>query len=140
MFYYYPPSPLRGGWPEGPGGVRPRLATDATIRARDLRRSLTPQEARLWLALRALRSQGYHFRRQAPVNAFFADFVCFDRSLIVEVDGGQHGDGTQLDHDLMRDAILGRAGFRTLRFWNSDVNTNLEGVVETILHALGAIG
>ena len=116
--------------------MRLRLATDATIRARELRRALTPQEARLWLALRALRSQGYHFRRQSPVNAFFADLVCFGRRLIVELDGGQHGDGPQADHDAMRDAILGRAGFRTLRFWNSDVNTTFEGVRETILPAL----
>jgi very-short-patch-repair endonuclease len=115
------------------------MAMNPSIRARELRKTLTPQEARLWLALRALRAEGFHFRRQAPINGFFADFVCFGRRLVVELDGGQHGDDIQADHDLMRDKILARAGFRTLRFWNSDVNTNLDGVITTILHALGAI-
>jgi very-short-patch-repair endonuclease len=93
----------------------------------------------LWISLRDLRAQGFHFRRQAPFKGFYLDFVCFRERLAVEVDGGQHGDDVQADHDLLRDNILGRAGFRTLRFWNSDVNTNLDGVMETILHALGTM-
>jgi very-short-patch-repair endonuclease len=106
-----------------------------TMRARELRRSLTPQEARLWRELRGLRPKGFHFRRQAPVKGF----VCFQERLVIEVDGGQHGDDVQADHDVMRDNILRRAGFRSLRFWNSEVNTNLEGVMYSILYDLGAI-
>src|SRR6202021_544981 len=98
----------------------------STKRARELRKSLTPQEARLWLRLRALRADGFHFRRQAPLFGFYPDFVCFTHRLIAEVDGSQHGDGAQFAHDAIRDAMLRRAGFRTLRFWNSDVNANLE--------------
>ena len=105
-------------------------------RARELRKALTPQEARLWLQLRALRADGFHFRRQAPLLGFYLDFVCFKCRLIVEVDGSQHTEGLQAGHDAMRDAILRRAGFRTLRFWNSDVNANLDGVVETTQRAL----
>jgi very-short-patch-repair endonuclease len=97
---------------------------------------LTPQEARLWLQLRGLRADGFHFRRQAPLLGFYLDFVCFKHRLVIEVDGSQHADGFQLDHDAMRDAMLRRAGFRTLRFWNSDVTSNLDGVVETIHRAL----
>jgi hypothetical protein len=68
---------------------------------------------------------------------FYLDFVCFKCRLIVEVDGSQHADDArQIDHDAMRDAILARAGFRTLRFWNSDVSDNLDGVVQTIQLAL----
>jgi very-short-patch-repair endonuclease len=108
-----------------------------TKRARELRQSLTRQEARLWLQLRALRQEGFHFRRQAPLLGFFLDFVCFRHRLVVEVDGSQHGEETRADHDAMRDNILRRAGFRTLRFWNTDVDANLDGVVATIQQALG---
>ena len=118
------------GWDEiSPPGV--------TKRARELRKSLTRQEARLWLQLRALRREGFHFRRQAPLLGFYLDFVCFKHRLVVEIDGSQHGEVVQADHDAMRDAILRRAGFRTLRFWNSDIDANLDGVMVTIQQALG---
>jgi len=109
----------------------------STRRARELRKSLTPQEAQLWLQLRAMRADGFHFRRQAPLLGFYLDFVCFKHRLVIEIDGSQHAEDLQADHDVMRDAMLPRAGFRTLRFWNSDVDTNLDGVMETIQQALG---
>ncbi len=56
-------------------------------RARELRKQMTPQETRLWLRLRALRPQGLHFRRQSPLKGYFLDFVCFERRLVVEIDG-----------------------------------------------------
>jgi very-short-patch-repair endonuclease len=105
-------------------------------RARELRSSLTPQEARLWLQLRALRADGFHFRRKAALLGFYLDFVCFKHRLVVEVDGSQPAEGAQLDHDGTRDAMLRKAGFRVLRFLNSDVNSNFDGVVETIHRAL----
>jgi very-short-patch-repair endonuclease len=110
-----------------------------TKRARQLRKSLTPQEAKLWRELRLLKSQGYHFRRQAPFKGYYLDFVCFRSRLVVEVDGGQHGESEQAKHDEIRDAVLLSAGFETLRFWNSEVNTNLDGVVYSILCTLDAI-
>jgi len=117
------------GWDRTPGAT--------TKRARELRKTLTPQEAPLWVQLRLLRRDGFHFRRQAPLLGFYLDFVCFKQRLIVEIDGSQHADDPiQSDHDAMRDAILRRAGFRTLRFWNSDVTANIDGVVQTIQIAL----
>ncbi|HWF78018.1 MAG TPA: DUF559 domain-containing protein [Caulobacteraceae bacterium] len=110
----------------------------STKRARELRKSMTKQEVRLWLQLRQMRPLGFHFRRQAPVLGFYLDFVCFPYRLIIEVDGSQHAEELDADHDGMRDAILGRAGFRTLRFWNSDVDSNLDGVVQAIQLALSA--
>jgi very-short-patch-repair endonuclease len=107
-----------------------------TKRARELRKSLTRQEAQLWLQLRAMRSDGFHFRRQAPLLGFYLDFACFKHRLVVEIDGSQHGEDVQADHDAMRDAILRRTGFRMLRFWNSDIDANLDGVVVTIQQAL----
>ena len=97
---------------------------------------MTPQEIRLWVQLRQLRAESFHFRRQAPLLGFHLDFVCFKERLIVEVDGSQHGEDLQADHDATRDAILGRAGFRTLRLWHSDVDANLDGVVQAIRLAL----
>jgi very-short-patch-repair endonuclease len=88
------------------------------------------------LALRALRAEGFHFRRQAPFLGYFLDSVCFSRRLVVEVDGSQHAEGAQADHDAIRDAVLRREGFQTLRAWNNEVNTNLDGVVDGILMAL----
>jgi very-short-patch-repair endonuclease len=105
-------------------------------RARELRNNMTPVERRLWLRLRGLRERGYHFRRQAPFRAYYLDFVCFDRRIVVEVDGGQHNDERQAEHDAVRDAILARAEFTVLRFWNSSVMTDIDGVMDQIVLAL----
>ena len=106
-------------------------------RARAMRSALTPPEARLWVALRRLRGEGFHFRRQAPFRGYFLDFVCYPHRLVVEVDGAQHGEPEQAGHDTIRDAVLAREGFRTLRLAAPDVLSNLDGVVMTIRLALG---
>jgi very-short-patch-repair endonuclease len=93
---------------------------------------MTPQEARLWLRLRALRPQGFHFRRQVPIARFIVDFACLKAGLVVEIDGGQHGQAAHLERDRLRDLALATAGFEVLRFWNAEVNSDLDAVVETI--------
>jgi very-short-patch-repair endonuclease len=105
----------------------------ANERARALRKSMTPQEVKLWVQLRQLREQGFHFRRQAPLEGYILDFVCFKHRLIVEADGSQHGEEAGLMHDAPRDAHFAELGFRTLRFWNLEIDDNLDGVVETII-------
>jgi very-short-patch-repair endonuclease len=104
--------------------------------ARALRKRLTPQEVKLWVKLRELKSLGFHFRRQAPIGRHIVDFASFRCKLVIEADGGQHGmrDGVRLDQ--ARDAFLQSQGFRVLRFWNSDIDANFEGVMESILNAL----
>jgi very-short-patch-repair endonuclease len=97
---------------------------------------MTPQEIRLWVQLRQLRIEGFHFRRQSPLLGFYLDFVCFKQRLIIEVDGSQHAEDIRADHDAIRDEILSRTGFRTLQFWNSDIDSNLDGVVQAIQLAL----
>ena len=82
---------------------------------------------------------GFHFRRQAPFRGYYLDFVCFSRRLVVEVDGGGHTEEVQAAHDAVRDAVLKRQGFKTLRVWNSDINTNLNGVMTDILAALQSV-
>jgi very-short-patch-repair endonuclease len=106
--------------------------------ARALRKRLTPQEVKLWRKLRELKELGFHFRRQAPIGRYIVDFAAFGSRIIIEVDGGQHGsqDGVYLDQQ--RDTFFRSQGFRILRFWNSDVDQNLRGVMESILVALRA--
>jgi very-short-patch-repair endonuclease len=108
----------------------------ANENARALRKRLTSQEVKLWVRLRELKSLGFHFRRQAPVGRYIVDFVSFRSQLIVEADGGQHGMPQGARSDQARDAFLQSQGFRVLRFWNSDIDANLAGVMESILGAL----
>jgi very-short-patch-repair endonuclease len=101
-----------------------------------MRSALTPQEAKLWACLKTLRSEGFRFRRQAPFRGYFLDFVCFQYDLVVEADGSGHFDEDQAEHDRVRDAVLKREGFDTLRISNADINTNIDGVVSDIIAAL----
>ncbi len=120
------PSPL-----EGEGLGRGRRREMSTTRAKSLRRSSTDAERLLWSALRNQRLNGLKFKRQQPIGRYIVDFICFERGLVVEVDGGQHG--PQID--AARTAYLEAAGFRVLRFWNPEVLTRLDDVVATILAA-----
>ena len=102
---------------------------------RRLRRQATDDEIKLWLSLRDRRLNDCKFVRQEAIESYIVDFVCRDRRLIVEVDGGQHADSTK-DHE--RDRTLAAAGYRVLRFWNNDVLKNREGVLHVIAEALEA--
>jgi very-short-patch-repair endonuclease len=104
--------------------------------ARKLRKQLTRQEATLWNRLRGLKPLGFHFRRQAPIGPYIVDFACFRHRIVIEADGGQHGHALGIKQDRERDAFLSVQGFRVLRFWNSDIDRNLEGVMETIVTEL----
>ena len=105
-----------------------------TTRARALRQAATPAERLLWQYLS--RSQlGVKFSRQMPVGPFFADFLCRERMLIVELDGFSHD--VQPQRDLQRDGYLKQAGYQVLHFTNADVLGNVDGVVAMIAIALG---
>ena len=101
-------------------------------RARQLRRNRTLAERVLWRQLRHRQCRGCKFRFQHAIPPYVVDFVCLERRLIVEVDGGQHS----LERDAARTAFLEARGFRILRFWNNEVLENLEGVFEAIEKAL----
>jgi very-short-patch-repair endonuclease len=96
---------------------------------------MTEAEQRLWRALRC-DALAVRFRRQHPIGPFVADFACFTRKLVVEVDGATHWSDAQRAHDAKRTAFLERAGWRVMRFTNEDVRLNLDGVLETIALAL----
>jgi very-short-patch-repair endonuclease len=101
--------------------------------ARHLRRNSTVAEAHLWFALRDRRLAGCKFRRQYPISGFIVDFACIKHKLIVEADGGQHSESSA---DTRRTAVLEGQGWKVIRFWNNDILSNIEGVIETILKAL----
>jgi very-short-patch-repair endonuclease len=102
-------------------------------RAKWMRANPTPAEARLWTMLRDRRLALVKFRRQVIITPFIADFVSFERRLIVEADGSQHAES---DYDQRRDTFLRAAGFAVLRFWNNDILGNAGGVFDAIVTAL----
>ena len=107
-------------------GYRKKVST-----ARRLRRDSTDAERALWRRLRGRRFEGYKFRRQVPFDPYIADFVCDDAKLVIEVDGGQHD--WEREKDEIRTRHIEQFGFRVIRFWNNEVLSNMDGVLEQIL-------
>jgi very-short-patch-repair endonuclease len=97
-----------------------------------LRREMTDAERLLWSKLRARRLHGFKFRSQWTLGRSVADFCCLQARLVIEVDGGRHSER----RDARRTGRLKAQGFRVLRFWNNDVLTNIDGVLDVILEAL----
>ena len=117
-----------------------RLPEDILRFARELRREQTQAEAKLWRLLRERQFGGLKFRRQHPVGGYIVDFYCHERKLVIELDGGQHDEKTQIRYDMQRTRTLEDLGVRVLRFWNSDVSSNLIGVLQTIWDAIDENG
>ncbi len=105
-------------------------------RARELRRTETSAETKLWARLRARRLNGFKFVRQAPIGPYFVDFLCREEKLIVEVDGATHSTLGEIAADARRSTFLADAGYRILRVTNAEVFDQIEAALETILAAL----
>ncbi|CAH1651472.1 Very-short-patch-repair endonuclease [Hyphomicrobiales bacterium] len=139
------PSPEGEGGPArsaGSGGVPRRQSRSrlSTALPRKLRQQMTPQEVKVWNWLREeIVPAGFHFRRQVAIDRYVVDFACLKRSLVVEIDGIQHGFD---DHtaDRIRDSKLAALGFHVLRFTNNDVDRDKRAVLDTIFSALTAGG
>jgi BirA family biotin operon repressor/biotin-[acetyl-CoA-carboxylase] ligase len=104
-------------------------------RARALRRTMTPAEARLWSALRR-NALGVRFRRQHPVHPYVADFACFTHRLVKEVDGSMHEGEEAAARDARRDSRLQQEGWRVLRYTNLEIFDDLDVVLDEIGQAL----
>ena len=102
----------------------------------ELRHEPTPAEAALWQRIRNRRLGGAKFRRQHTIANFIVDFICIERSLIIEVDGEIHDQPEQQVYDAERQAFLESLGFRVLRFTNTEVLQSLEEVAQKIAKAL----
>lgn len=105
--------------------------------ARRLRREQTDAEAVMWGLLRHRRFSDFKFRRQVPFRNYVLDFVCFERQIVIEVDGSQHANSPT---DAIRDADLAREGFRVVRYWNNDVLQDREAVTESLFALLSQNG
>ena len=114
--------------------MRGANATKTSL-ARQLRRNSTVAERRLWRYLRSRSLGTFKFVRQEPIGPYVVDFVCREKRLVVEVDGGQHAENRR---DAVRDRWLVEHRYRILRFWNNEVLGNIEGVWETIFAAASA--
>jgi very-short-patch-repair endonuclease len=102
--------------------------------ARSLRRNQTDAEQLLWYKLRSRQAYNFKFRRQFSLPPYIADFCCEEARLIIELDGGQHAETAETD--AKRTAFFERRGYKVLRFWNNDVLTNIDGVLEVVAQEL----
>jgi very-short-patch-repair endonuclease len=101
-------------------------------RARALRQKTTWAERRMWTWLRGRRFSAYKFRRNHPFGKYFLDFYCHEATLAIELDGGGHGQPKKQQHDEERTRYLEAQGIKVLRFWNSQLLKNRQGIRDTI--------
>ena len=106
-------------------------------RARSSRKNMTIAENRMWYFLRNRRLNGYKFVREYIIGNYIADFVCREKKLIIEVDGGQHAEA--MEYDNKRTQFLEKEGYKVYRVWNNDVFKNTREVLEEILVLLERI-
>ena len=101
--------------------------------ARRLRTNQTDAETALWNRIRNRQIGSHKFVRQEPINEYICDFVCREKRLVIEVDGGQHNESAQ---DAVRDRRLIEEGYKVVRFWNNDVLGNIKGVLLVVQQEL----
>jgi very-short-patch-repair endonuclease len=111
-----------------PMHTKPPINKETLRRCKELRNNSTPQEIIVWSRLRAKRFHNLKFKRQYPLGRYIIDFICLDKKLIIEIDGSQHKEENQDIYDKERARYLESLGFRIIRFWNNEVNTNIDGV------------
>ena len=102
------------------------------ILARKLRKNQTPQEQKMWNLLRNHKFHKLEFKRQYPMGDYIVDFICRQKKLIIEIDGGQHNFEENIKYDAKRTEYLNSRGYCVLRFWNNDIDNNIEGVFEEL--------
>jgi very-short-patch-repair endonuclease len=129
--------------PEVPGeGLVPQTLNHQPVNrhvrnfAKKMRREPTDAETKMWRLLRDRRRSHLKFRRQAPFRNYILDLVCFEKRLVIEIDGSQHASS---ERDAARDAALLKEGFRTARYWNNDVLQQPGAILEDILAKLAEL-
>jgi very-short-patch-repair endonuclease len=106
-------------------------------RAQTLRQNMTDAENRMWYYLRNRRLGGYKFVREHVIGHYIADFVCREKKLVIEIDGGQHMDA--VEYDRLRTKDLESRGYRVLRLWNHEVFKKIQGVMDGVLNILNSL-
>ncbi|TAL68757.1 MAG: endonuclease domain-containing protein [Bacteroidetes bacterium] len=100
--------------------------------ARDYRKKMTNAERIFWLNVRDNRFLNLKFRRQEPIGSYIVDFVCLEKELVIEIDGGVHKEINQIEYDKVRTQYLQNLGFKVLRFWNNEIENNINKVLNVI--------
>src|ERR1039457_2972429 len=100
---------------------------------KELRRNQTPQEIILWSKIRDNQTN-YKWKRQVSIGPYIADFYCWKKLLVIELDGSQHLDNKEYDKE--REKYFLGLGIKTIRFWNNEINTNIDGVLKIIIEKL----
>ena len=100
--------------------------------ARNLRKNMTTQERKLWQLIRNRQFHGLRFLRQYVIGKYIADFVCREKKIIIELDGGQHNEEQNIILDTERTEYLKSKGYKVVRFWNNDIDFNIEGVYQKL--------
>lgn len=106
--------------------------------ARKLRKNSTEQERKLWKILRNRQFHNCKFKRQVPIGDYVVDFLCEEKKLVIEVDGGHHNEPKEIEYDNKRTEFLTKKGYKVVRLWNNDINDNLEGVYEYLSNQLNS--
>ncbi len=107
--------------------------------ARRLRKNLTSQERILWQLFRNHNFYGYEIRRQSPIGKYIVDFVCREKKIIIEIDGGQHNTPDNILADEQRTKYLEAKGYKVIRFWNNEIIKNIDGVYQKLKNEFGII-
>ncbi len=105
---------------------------EISLRAKKLRQNMTKEEIKLWNFLKNNQLLNLKFRRQVPIGNYIVDFLCHEKKLIIELDGGQHNEPENIEYDKQRTAFLEKMGYKVLRFWNNDVWSNFSAVTDKI--------
>jgi len=104
----------------------------ALTNAKRLRKQSTPMEIKLWQMLRSRRFENLKFRRQCPIGSYIVDFICIEKKLIIEIDGGQHSEPDERAYDEKRTAYLNHLGYKVVRFWNNEGSLQFDAVMERL--------
>ena len=104
--------------------------------AKSLRKNMTEFELVLWRRLRDRRFCNIKFRRQVPIGKYIVDFICFDKRVIIELDGSGHCEDEQYKYDRARDEFFKSQGYRVLRFFNNELSNSMEEVLDVIYKAV----
>ena len=136
------PPPLAGGsklqsnFGEGESITKNSYSQKKLQFAKNLRHNQTDAEGLRWDYIRSKQLGGFRFKRQQIIGKYIVDFVCFEKKLIIELDGSQHGEIDIIKSDKIRDDFLKYRGFKILRFWNEEIFKNCSEVLDFIYYQL----
>ena len=101
-----------------------------------LRHNQTIPEQILWRAIRSRRFYGFKFRRQVQIGNYIVDFICYDKNLVIELDGREHLTPEKLEYDANRTAFLEEKNYRVVRYYNTDIFNHLDDVLQDLWNKL----